>query len=240
MKDPEIDRALESATRRLAHGSSGLPHSVSPAVLDRITTSIHSSLQPVRPVARTWALTVGLLLLCAAVALAGAARSGFFGFQALSVAERVIILAILALLAGIVARELASHWIPGSRHYLSPGWLVALVVAALLCVFASLFDDYHTSHFVSGGVVCLSVGVLHAIPAACLAAWFLRRGLAVEPVSAGAIAGIFGGLSGVTLLELHCANLEAPHVLFWHVAVVPVSAVLGAFVGWATLTRKRG
>lgn len=240
MKDREIvDRAMQNATRR-AHGSTGLPHSVPPAVLDRIATSIHSSLHPVRPVPGTWVLTTGLLLLCAAVALAGAARSGFFGFQALGVAQRVIILSILAVLAGIVARELASQWIPGSRHYLSPGWLVALASVALLCVFAALFDDYHTTHFVSGGLICLSVGVLHATPAAGLAAWFLRRGLAVEPVAAGAIAGIFGGLSGVAMLELHCANLEAPHVLFWHVAVVPVSAALGALVGWASITRKRG
>jgi hypothetical protein len=230
MKDPEIDRVLETAAR--------LPHNVPPAVLDRIVTSIHSSLHPVRPAPGIWAQVAGLLLLCAAVALAGAARSGFFGFQALGVAERVIILSTLTLLAGIAARELVSHFIPGSRHYLAPGWLVALVSATLLCTFASLLEDYHATHFVSAGLICLSVGVLHALPAACLAAWFLRRGLAVEPVSAGAIAGTIGGLSGVTLLELHCANLEAPHVLFWHVAVVPVSAALGALFGWAISARK--
>ena len=232
MKDPEIDRVLEDAARA--------PHSVSPAVLDHIATSIHSSLHPVRPVPRTWVLTAGLLVLSAAVALGGAARSGLFGFWTQSVGERVIILSILAVLAGVVARELVSYWIPGRRHYLAPGWLVVLVSAALLSVFGSLFDDYHTSRFVPTGVICLSVGVLHAVFAACLAAWFLRRGLAVEPVSAGTIAGTFGGLSGVAMLELHCPNLEAPHVLFWHVAVVPVSAALGALVARAIITRKRG
>ena len=118
--------------------------------------------------------------------------------------------------------------------------VATLVSATLFFAFALLFDDYHTTRFLSGGIVCLSVGVLHAIPAACLAAWFLRRGFAVEPVAAGAIAGTFGGLSGVTMLELHCPNLEAPHVLFWHVAVVPVSAALGALVARAIITRKRG
>lgn len=231
MKDREIDQVLESAGH--------LPDSVPSAVLDRIAASIHSSLQPVRPAPRAWVLTAGLLLLGAAVALVGAARAGFFGFQALGSGERVIILSSLALLAGLSARALVSHWTPGSRHYLEPGWLVALASVALLFVFALLFDDYHAARFFSAGVICLSVGVLHAVPAACLAAWFLRRGLAVEPISAGAIAGTFGGLSGVTLLELHCANLEAPHVLFWHVAVVPVSAALGALVGWAMRARRR-
>jgi hypothetical protein len=231
MKDREIDQALASAGH--------LAHSVHPAVLDRIATSIRPSLHPVRPMPSAWVSTAGLLLVGGAVALVGAARSGFFGFYARDVAERVAILSILALLAGICARELVSHWIPGSRHFLAPGWLVALVSATLLFTFALLFDDYHATRFVSGGVICLSVGVLHAVPAAGVAAWLLRRGLAVEPVSAGAIAGTFGGLSGVTLLELHCPNLEAPHVLFWHVAVVPVSAALGALAGWASSARKR-
>jgi hypothetical protein len=145
----------------------------------------------------------------------------------------VIVLATLAALAGIVSRELVSQWTPGGRHLLAPGALLAVVTVTLLGVFALLFTDYHATRFLSAGMICLFTGVLHAIPAACLAAWFLRRGLAVEPLAAGTIAGAFGGLSGVSLLELHCANLEAPHVLLWHVAVVPVSAALGALVGWA-------
>jgi hypothetical protein len=220
-----IDRALENAAR--------LSNSVPASVLDRIDASIQSSLQPVRPAPSTPVLTAGMLLLCAAVALAGAAHSGFFGFQALTITARVVIFSILALLAGVASRELVSHWIPGSRHYLTPRWLVALASATLLFAFAPLFHDYHATHFISAGLVCLTVGVLHAAPAAGLAAWFLRRGFAVEPVAAGVIAGTFGGLSGVTMLELHCANLEAPHVLLWHVAVVPVSAALGALAGWA-------
>ena len=232
MTDRDIDRALESAAR--------LPNGVPPAVLDRIDASIQSSLHPVRPTPGTSVLTAGMLLLGAAVALAGAAHLGFFGFQALGITARVIILSILALLTTITARELISHWIPGSRHYLTPRWLVALVSATLLAVFALLLSDYHATRFISAGLVCLTVGVLHAAPAAGLAAWFLRRGLVVEPVAAGAIAGTFGGLSGVTLLELHCANLEAPHVLLWHVAVIPVSAALGALAGWAIRALKRG
>ena len=231
MNDREIDQVLENAAR-LAQG-------VQPAVLERIATSVHASLHPVRPAPRIWVLIAGLLLLCATVAWAGAARSGFSGFEALGSAKRVIILSMLAMLAWVAARELVSHWTPGSRRYLAPGALVALVSTTLLFVFALLFDDYHTAGFLSGGVICLSVGVLHAIPAACLAAWLLRRGFAVGAVAAGAIAGTFGGLSGVTMLELHCPNLEAPHVLFWHVAVVPVSAALGALVGWAVSARRR-
>jgi hypothetical protein len=226
MKDHEINEALESAARQ--------PRSVRPEVLDRIASSINSSLLPVRPMPSARVLTASLFLVCAAVALAGAWRSGFFGFQVLGIAQRAIILSILAILTWIAARELVSQWTPGSRHYLAPRWLVALASVTLLFSFALLFNDYHATRFLSAGVICLLVGIVHAIPAAVLAAWLLKRGLAVEPISAGTIAGVFGGLSGVTMLELHCPNLEVPHVLFWHVAVVPVSAALGALAGWAT------
>jgi hypothetical protein len=52
-------------------------------------------------------------------------------------------------------------------------------------------------------------------------------------VAAGFVGGTLAGLAGVTLLELHCANFEALHILVWHTAVVPVSAAIGALVAWA-------
>ena len=48
---------------------------------------------------------------------------------------------------------------------------------------------------------------------------------------------MLGGLTGVTLLELHCTNFEALHVLIWHTLVVPVSGAAGALLGWALRTR---
>lgn len=225
MKDREIDEAFSRVGRPL--------RGVDPAVLDRITAAIHSSLKPVRPLPGRRALIAILVLMCTAVALAGAARFGFFGFQALGLPERVVILSALATLAGLTASELVSHWTPGSRHHLTPQAVVALGTVTLLSVFGLLFHDYHAQHFVSAGVVCLCVGVLHAIPVSGLAAWLLRRGFAVDLISAGAIAGTLGGIGGVTMLELHCPNLEAPHVLIWHGAVVPVSAAVAALVGWS-------
>jgi hypothetical protein len=185
-----------------------------------------------------WMLTAGLLVACAAVAFVGAARLGFFGFHALGVVERVTILPVLVVLICLAARECVSYWLPGSRHYMAPGVLIALVSITLLCMFASMFHEYHTERFLTAGIVCLVVGLVHAIPTAGLAAWLLRRGFLVEAVAGAAIAGAVGGLGGVTVLELHCANLEAPHVLLWHVGVVPVSAAAGALVGWAINARR--
>ena len=224
MKDTEIDEMLNKA----AH----VPHAVPAGLLKRITESIEPSLQPVRPLAPTWALTLGLIVIGAAVALGGAARAGFQGVEALTIPARILIFGTLALLACLAAAQVVREWVPGSRHVPS-GALLATVSVSLLAVFALLFHDYQTHHFVSSGLTCLATGLLHALPAALLGWWLLRRGYAVSSVSAGLVAGTFAGLVGVTVLELHCANFEALHVLVWHTLVVPVSASVGGLVGLA-------
>ena len=88
------------------------------------------------------------------------------------------------------------------------------------------------------GVICLVTGVLHAIPAGLLSWLVLRRGFAVNSVSAGLVAGTLAGLAGVGLLELHCSNFQAIHILVWHTAVLLVSGGLGALVGRVLQFRK--
>ncbi|MGA2574386.1 MAG: NrsF family protein [Bryobacteraceae bacterium] len=230
MRDKEIDEILKQAAQA--------PHNVDPALLDRVANSIGSSLRPVRPLPPIWVLAGGLTLICAIVALAGAARAGFYGIQALSVLERVVIFPVLGILIWLGAAAAVVEMIPGSRRRTGPGTLLAAGSLALLVVFAILFHDYRTGRFVSQGIACLAAGLLHAIPAA-LGSWFLlRRGFAVNPVAAGLVVGTLAGLAGVSMLELHCQNLETLHVMVWHTAVMPVSAAAGALLGWAARFRS--
>jgi len=60
----------------------------------------------------------------------------------------------------------------------------------------------------------------------------------VNSVSAGLVAGTLAGLAGVGVLELHCANFEAAHLLVWHTAVVPVSGAAGAVLAWAVFRQN--
>lgn len=226
MKDAEIDEMLAKA----AH----VPHAVPAALMKRIADSIEPSMQPVRPLAPTWVLTLAVILVGAAVALVGAARAGFQGVEALSMPARLLIFGALALLAGVAAAQTVREWIPGSRQVPSAA-ILAVASVAPLAVFAFLFHDYQAHHFLSAGLTCLVTGLMHAVPVALIAGWLLRRGYVVNSVSAGLIAGTFAGLAGLTVLELHCTNFEAPHVLVWHTLVVPVSASLGALVGWASI-----
>jgi len=172
-----------------------------------------------------------------AVAFAGAARAGFYGIQGLSVLERALIFPALGILLWLAAAASVGEMVPGSRRRTAPGFLLGAGSLALLAVFAVLFHNYRTDRFVSQGVVCLIAGLLHTIPAA-LASWLLlRRGFAVNSVAAGLAAGTVAGLAGVTMLELHCANFQALHVMLWHTAVMPLSGAAGALLAWAARFR---
>lgn len=224
MKNEEVDEILRQASG---------PPQVEPALLERIADSIKSTLRPVRPLPPTWILTGGLALVCVAVAAAAAALAGWHGVENLSLWDRVLIFSTLGILVCVTAVEFVGQLIPGSRQHATAGALLAIGSAALLGVFALVFRNYRTDRFVAAGVACLMTGLLLAIPAACLSWLLLRRGFAVNSIAAGLVGGTFAGLCGVTMLELHCANFQAPHVLVWHTAVVPASAAAGALVAWA-------
>jgi hypothetical protein len=201
------------------------------ALLQSIAASLGPTLSPVRPLARNGLLAAAVFLLSAAVAFAGATRMGFGGVTAMPMATRAIIFGLLTLCGCVASVHMVTQWVPGSRSRIGSSGLVALVSLALLIVFGFLFRDYHTSHFLVAGIACLATGVLFALPAGLLALWWLRRGWVVNPVAAGTAAGVVAGLAGVALLELHCTNFQASHILVWHMLVLPVSAVAGAVVG---------
>jgi hypothetical protein len=209
-----------------------------PALMDRIARSITSALHPVRPMAPTWVLASGVVLICTLVVLGDAARMGFYGFGKLSGFERVAIFSALGVFIWLAATEFVGEMIPGSKRWLSPHVLLGASGLGLLGVFALLFHDYHTHHFVKIGMLCLLNGLAHAAPAGLLSWWLLRRGFALNSVAAGVAGGLVGGLAGVALLELHCSNFEALHVMLWHTAVIPVSGAAGALL--ARTTRSTG
>ena len=231
MKDEEIDDVLKETARGLQLLKS--------ETLQRISDSIKTSMRPVRPLPPTWLLAGGLVLVCSAVALAGAARAGFYGIEKMDPLERALIFSTLVVFAWVVGIGFVHEMVPGSRRRVAPGALLMLVSGLLVGVFAVLFRDYQTTNFVSAGIACLLTGLLFAAPTALLAWLLIRRGFAVNPVSAGLVAGTLAGLAGLGMLELHCQNFQAAHVLVWHIAVVPLSAAAGAFLAWALRLRAK-
>jgi len=230
VKDEELDEILN----RSASGA----HDLKPEVLNRITGSVRASLRPVRALPPKSVLTGGVVLVCAAISVGSAARSGFFGFANMDSLERWLIFCLLGILAWAAGDSFVRAMIPGSRRYVSVSALVGWSCLAMLGVFGLLFRDYATHDFFSAGIACLLAGLLHAVPAALLSWLLLRRGFAVDAVKAGLTAGALGGMAGLGMLELHCPNFQAAHVLVWHIAVIPVSGGLGACIGWLLQLRR--
>jgi len=229
--DSEIDDLL----RRIGSRSPA----VAPAVLERIANPLEGNLSPVKPLAPARVLAGQLLALCVAVAVTGSAWAGFDGIVLLAAWQRVILFATVASLAAIMTRECVARWSPGGLPRLSPLKVIAGSCGVLALLFALLFHHYRAGHFVTAGLGCLEQGVLHAIPAAILGVFILRRGFATRPVMAALIGGALAGLTGVMFLELHCTNTEAAHQIVWHTVVLPVSASLCGFIAWIVMRVKR-
>ena len=224
MTDGDIDDVLNQAA--------GAAPEVDPALLENISRSVGGSLTPVRPLPRKSVLMAAATAMCAAIGFAGAATLGMHGIEKMSAVQAGMIFPVLGLLICLAARLSVSEMSPGSPRELPP-WLWPVAGSlTLVAVFAALFHEYRTERFLAQGLTCLKAGLLHAIPTA-LAAWLLlRRGFAVHPIASGLALGTLAGLAGVTMLELHCVNFEAPHVMLWHTAVLPLSGALAASAVW--------
>jgi hypothetical protein len=225
LKDEEIDDLLNKAA--------SAPHALKPELLERISASIQASLRPVRPLPPNWIITCALVFICAVISIGGAARIGFAGFEKMDLLKRLLVFPLLLTLMWIMASRFVREMIPGSLKRISAGALLILGSSALLALFGLLFHDYQVTHFFSIGMACLIVGLVHAVVAGLLSWILLRRGFAVNAVSAGLIAGALGGVAGLGVLELQCPNFEVAHLLIWHTGVVPVSSAAGALIGWS-------
>lgn len=223
MRDEDIDNILKRAAEA--------GPDVDPALLDRISMSIGSRAQPVEELPANWILAGGLILICAAVALAGGMLLGLGGVHKMGATQIVLVFGALGLFVALCATACVAEAVPASRRLVSPGLLTISGAVLLGVIFALVFPDYHMEEFLRQGVKCLAAGLGYAVPAAGLTWLLLRRGYAVNPAAAGLARGTLAGLAGVTMLELHCPNFEAPHVVVWHLAVLAISAAVGAWMG---------
>ncbi len=160
------------------------------------------------------------------------------GLAALSNTQRSLIFPALAVSAWFAAVACEREMTPASGSRLG---LPVLSFAALLfvAVFAFVFEDYGIRNLVKEGIPCLVAGLAVAIPTGLAIGLVLRRGFVLDWGAAGIAVGCLSGLAGLGMLELHCANLKAVHVIVWHVAVVLASGALGFGAGRTAGTRIR-
>jgi hypothetical protein len=233
MKNDEIDRILDRAANR------DLPQGAGRAAMARIQSALLTDLRPVRPLAPLWAFTLAFVSLFVAFAVASASTLGLHGIRVLSLGQRWSIFSLLLATGWLAAVSSARAMRPAAGALL--GWLALVSAAGVFPVlFALVFRGYSTLNFAREGVPCLVAGLCVAIPTGLATVWILRRGFVLDWSGSGLGAGVLSGLTGLCMLELHCPNLKAIHVMVWHVAVVVVSGMMGWAVGWVAEHFRRG
>lgn len=226
MRDRDIDDVLKRAAAAAPEVDSGL--------LDRVARSIGAGLSPVRPLPPPWILVTALIAVLMSIAFGGGIFLGLHGIHAMSVMDMALIFPVLAILIGLAAAVSVGEMIPGSRHRMAPAALLETGCVAVTVVFALLFHNYRVERFVPQGIACLTAGLALAVPTAVAGWLILHRGFAVESLAAGIAQGTLAGLAGLGMLELHCPNFEAPHVMVWHTGVLLLSGAAGALIVWVS------
>jgi hypothetical protein len=223
MKPDEIDKILgESAGQPL-------PSAASDAVR-KARSAILADLRPVRPMPTSRTLTLLFAGAFAIVSIASGALLGPHGFHVLDDLQRAAIYPTLIALALVAAVACSRQMRPAGGARLG-GVALLCVLACFAAVSAGIFRGYGTENLVQEGIPCLRAGLLVALPTAILISWILRRGFVLDWSAAGLAGGVLSGLTGLGMLEVHCPNLKAVHILVWHLGVVVVSAALGFAFG---------
>jgi hypothetical protein len=224
MTPDEVEKTLDQSA------SLSVPLRVDRAAVERIESAILGDLRPVHPLAPAWVFALAFTLLFAALAAVSGWALGLHGIRALSPPQRALIFPalIVAAVLGAIACARAMRPAAGTRLGLLTLLLSAIVLPIL---FLFVFHNYSTQAFVAEGIPCLVAGLCVAIPTGLGIALITRLGFVLDWGATGLAAGALSGLTGLGMLELHCPNPKAIHVLVWHVAVVVVSAVLGFMMG---------
>lgn len=223
MTDHDVDIAIEEAAEA--------PYEVDAAIIERISSNVLPSLKAVRPLPPWWAIALCLHLIFMAVAILGATRLGLNGVRVLNLLQSTLIFGLLGSVGLVTASASASGMAPGSKIGFEPIKLLGICSLPFVVVFAVLFQDYRMDRFLSEGFDCLFTGLVHAVPTGLLLWVVIRRGLILDPTVAGLTCGTLAGLAGFGLLELHCPILKSMHLMVWHIAIIPLSAMAGYLAG---------
>jgi hypothetical protein len=163
----------------------------------------------------------------------GVYRMGAFAIAAMTALQTTAILSALVIGTGLLAYSLVHQMVPGSQHEIAPRLLPVGITISLMIAIAVFFQFQHERNFWGNAWACIRagtpIGVLAAVPF-----WLvLRRGAILSPTATGAATGLLAGLVGTSVLEIHCPNLDAWHILVSHLGVAILCALAGLVIGLA-------
>jgi hypothetical protein len=212
---------------------------LSERLLRRIQAGILEDLKPVRPLPPPRILLVASAIVFLSVVAVGALLLGTTGWHVLNMLQRAAVFVTLAASAVLLAYSMVRQMVPGSKHAFAPATLPITILITIVLLIVAMFRSQPESAFISGGLACVENGLLFSVPAAFLLWLILRRGALLLPRLIGAAAGGLAGLSGLSVLEVNCPNLNVFHILVWHGGVVVIGSLGGALVGAAVESIQR-
>jgi hypothetical protein len=209
----------------------------SPETLRQIADAMVTNLRWVRPVAPARYFFGAFVGIFFSVAALGGYRMGAFGIAVMTPLQTAAILSALAVSAGLLAYSLVHQMVPGGRPRSSPRLLPVGITVSLTIAIAVLFQFHHERNFWGNAWACVRagtpIGVLAAVPISLM----LRRGAILSPGMSVAATGLFAGLVGTSVLEIHCPNLDAWHILVSHLGVAFLCGLAGLVIGLAVEVR---
>jgi len=205
----------------------------SPATLQQIAEGIATNLRPVSPVAPAGCFFAAFSGIFVSIVALFVYRIGALAIAVMTPLEAVATLTALAVSTGLVAYSLAHQMIPGSRHRISPRLLPVGIGVLLTIMIAVLFQFQREQNFWQHAWPCIRVGTPIGVLAAVPFWLILRRGAILSPAMTGATTGLLAGLVGTSVLEIHCPNLDAWHILVSHLGVAMLCALAGLIIGMA-------
>ena len=205
----------------------------SPTILRQIEQTMLAELHAVRPLAPKRYVFAAFAAVFVSIVAVGAYRLGAFAIAVMSPLQAGAILSALAIGGALLAYSLVLQMVPGSRHRIPPKLLPFGVIISLTVAMAVLFQFQHERNFWATGWACLRAGIPIGILAAVPFWLLLRRGAVLSPGVTGAATGLLAGFVGTTVLEIHCPNLDAWHILVSHLGVSLLLAVAGFVAGLA-------
>ena len=211
----------------------------SPAALRKIAESLADNLRPVRPLAPARYFVGAFVGIFVSIVALSVYRLGAFAIAVMTPLQTTAILSTLAIGTGLLVYSLVNQMVPGSRHRISPALLAVGITILVAMVMAVLFQVQQEENFWGNAWVCIQAGTLVGALAAVPFWLVLRRGAILSPRMTGAAAGLLAGLAGTSMLEIHCPNLDAWHILLSHLGPAILCALAGLVIGLAAEIRGR-
>ena len=205
--------------------------SASLSTLQQIESGIAADLRPVWPMLSSRYQFASFAGIFGSLVAFGVYRMGAFAIAVMSPLQAWTILSALTISSGLTAYSLTKQMVPGSRHRLGPRLLPGGILVVLAITISALFQFRHGADFWAGNWSCVRAGTPFGVLAAIPFWLVLRRGAVLSPGITGAATGLLAGLVGTGVLEIHCPNLDAGHILVSHLGVALLCAGAGLVIG---------